>query len=211
MDLFLDSPGGGGGPAGSSAANVACRRARKPGEKVFAAQQQPSVCPRRVSGASPASVVVAGKALPHRGQGVVRELHEVEGVHADRRGRQVRADGFRERRGRVGGHHLDPVPRGRGAGRKPGPDPGVTAAIEHAEDAAGVQVADRGNPRFVPAPPTGGQPEVTDSAEAVLSILILRTTTVSTTKISAAAAVRTAPAPRSPRSPNKGSPSIIAT
>jgi len=74
MDLFLDSPGGGGGPAGSSAANVACRRARKPGEKVLAARQQPSVCPRRVSGASPASVVVAGKALPHRGQGVVREL-----------------------------------------------------------------------------------------------------------------------------------------
>ena len=55
-----------------------------------------------------------------------------------------------------------------GAGGEPRTDPGVAAAIDDAEDPAGVQINDRGHPRLVPAPPPGGQPEVADPTEAML-------------------------------------------
>ena len=43
-----------------------------------------------------------------------------------------------------------------GAGGEPRTDPGVAAAIDDAEDPAGVQISDRGHPRLVPAPRPAG-------------------------------------------------------
>jgi hypothetical protein len=127
---------------------------RSLGEPFAAAQQQPPVRPRGVGLATAALQQVAGDALTHRGDRLVRQHDQVEVVHRDRGLGQCRADGGGVAGVRVDHDHLDASPERLGAGGEPGLHRGAGPAVDLPQQGlVAGDVNEPGLPRISALPP----------------------------------------------------------